>query len=262
MALNITGPWQFNPPKEFSGKKEDFEEFAFKLKAYLSIMNSDYAEDLRRIEENMDTEIIDAHFNDASGDPIPGLRDRATTLQWILVALCSGAASLLLRRETSTNGFESWRRLCQKYKLPSRARAVGRLSKILKPDFSGANTSFEDSLAAWEDEVAKYERETSTSLSDDVKFAVMMNETHGHLQEHLRLNAASLTRYSEIKDVIVNYFKSRQIFNVKDPMQVDGIWGFKGYKGKKGKGKGKGKGKDNFKGQKGSGKGDSYKGKK
>ena len=127
MAFNVTGPWQFNPPKEFSGKKEDFEEFAFKLKACLSIMNASHTEDLRRIEENMDVEIVESHFNDSAGDPIEGLRERATTLQWILVALCNGAASLLLHRETSTNGFESWRRLCSKYKLPSRARAVGRL---------------------------------------------------------------------------------------------------------------------------------------
>ena len=75
-----------------------------------------------------------------------------------------------------------------------------------------------------------------------------MNETRGQLQEHLRLNATNLTTYVEIKEVVVNYFKSRQIFNQKDdPMQVDGIWG-KGYKGK-GKGKdykGKGKGKDSY----------------
>ena len=48
------GTWQFNPPKEFSGKKEDFEEFSFKLKAYLILMDPEYQIDLQAIESNSD----------------------------------------------------------------------------------------------------------------------------------------------------------------------------------------------------------------
>ena len=78
MAASFTsgGPWQFTPPKDFTGKKEDFEEFAFKLKAYLCIMNPQFGIDLQKIEENGDTDIVEDHFNDSDGNPIDGLRER------------------------------------------------------------------------------------------------------------------------------------------------------------------------------------------
>ena len=152
-------PFQFAPPASFSGKKEDFEEFAFKLKAHLALMAVTYLNDLEAIESHPDTEIDDDTFKNTDGTYKQDLVDKATTLQWLLVMLCSGTASVLLRRDVQQNGFESWRKLCKKYKIPSRARAVGRLTRILKPDFTGA--SFEDRLAQWEEENARYEKETT-----------------------------------------------------------------------------------------------------
>ena len=112
MAFTSSGPFHFTAPKEFSGKKEDFEEFSFKLRAYLCLMDPKYGDDLNVIESNLETEITDAHFYDGTGNLKADLLARATSLQWILVGLCSGTASTQLRRDSnSTNGFESWRKL-------------------------------------------------------------------------------------------------------------------------------------------------------
>ena len=54
--------------------------------------------------------------------------------------------------------------------IPSRAKAVGRLTKILNPGFN--MDAFEDSFSAWEDEILKYEKETKTTLSDEVRIGV------------------------------------------------------------------------------------------
>ena len=113
---------------------------------------------------------------------------------------------------------------------------MGRLSKILKPFFDKGN--FEDNFSAWEDEVHKYEKETATSLSDSVKIAVLMNETKGHLQEHLRLNCTKITVYTQVKDIILKYFRT-QVFTSKETEAMDISW----------VGKGKGKGKHNGKRQ-------------
>ena len=66
---------------------------------------------------------------------------------------------------------------------------------------------YEDTLAAWEDEILKYEKATNSRLSDDVKIAVLMKKTQGQLQEHLPLNVASVARYHEVKGVVTNYIK-------------------------------------------------------
>ena len=126
MSFSPSGPFHFAAPKEFSGKKEDFEEFSFKLRAYLCLMDPKYNDDLNAIELNPDLEITDANFIDSSGTVKTDLLQRSTSLQWILVGLCSGSASAQLRRESNTtDGFESWRKVIIRYKIPSRARAVG-----------------------------------------------------------------------------------------------------------------------------------------
>jgi len=90
------------------------------------------------------------------------------------LTLCTGSASAFLRRETGQNGFESYRKLCQRYMIPGNAKSVGRLSKILRPNLN--NDPFEDSFSSWEDERQKYEKETKSTLSDDVKVPVLLLE--------------------------------------------------------------------------------------
>ena len=37
MAFDAIGPFPFTPPKELDGKNENFEEYAFKLRAYICL---------------------------------------------------------------------------------------------------------------------------------------------------------------------------------------------------------------------------------
>ena len=128
-GFDQVGPFQFQPPKEFSGKREDFEEFVFKLKSYLCLINPKYLIHLQALQDR-EQELTAADFQDARGQEDNELVQMATHLQWLLVTLCNGAASTFLRRETTESGFESYRKLCQRYMVPSKARSVGRLSKI------------------------------------------------------------------------------------------------------------------------------------
>ena len=62
-----------------------------------------------------------------------------------------------------SHGFESLRKLCKMYHMPPKARAVGRLTKILQP--SGMERgNFEVTLAAWEDAILNSEKETDAKL--------------------------------------------------------------------------------------------------
>ena len=65
-----------------------------------------------------------------------------------------------------------------RYHIPSKARVVGGLTKILES--SGMERGhFEATLAAWENEVPNHEKETNSTLSDDVKISVLMNKSGG-----------------------------------------------------------------------------------
>ena len=178
------------------------------------------------------------------------------------------------------NGFETWRRLSQRFSLPDATRHVSLLTKILEWKFN--TQTFEQDFNAWETVKAKYEQQTGTPIPDSVLVATLMNKTSGALQQHLRLNAATINTYEQMRNTLVQYFRSRHILTSSDsglaPMDIGALKG-KGYfkgkskgkgkgfghwnfmKGKGGKSKGKGKGKD-FKGNKGKGIGKtSHKGK-
>ena len=172
-------------------------------------MNPRYAETFKQVEDRLDEEITDAAFNfGTEGAVDQELLQMAHTLQWTLISICSGAASSFLRKEVAGNGFESWRRLNKRYQMPTRSRAMGRLGAILKPSFN--MNAFEDSLSTWEEEVTKYEKETSTVLAGDLKIAVLLNETKGRLQEHLRLHSGTIKTYGEIREAILNYHRAQE----------------------------------------------------
>ena len=156
-AFKQIGSFQSQPLREFTGLREDFDEFVFRLKAYLNLVDSNYAIHLTSLQDCTD-EITDDYFQDEFGDLRDDIVQMSKQLHWFLVSLCSGSALTFLQCENTMNGFESFRKLCQKYRFPVRTKSVGRLTKILTPNFN--MSTFEDSLSSWEDEISKYEKDT------------------------------------------------------------------------------------------------------
>lgn len=100
-------------------------------------------------------------------------------------------------------------------------------SQILKCSF--LDNVFKDSVAEWEDDIFMHEKDAQSSLLDDVKIAIMMSETMGARQTHLRFNAMGLKSCSDVKQVVMNYFRSRQMFQGSAssgtaPMDVAAFW--------------------------------------
>ena len=70
-------------------------------------------------------------------------------LHYFLALITEDAAKLVVRQNTSTNGFETWRLLSQKFTLPGTTRDVGLLSQIL--GFSFSDGDFQKDFDKWED---------------------------------------------------------------------------------------------------------------
>ena len=226
------------------------------------------------LPKSFNTEIVDAHFTSAlPAEEAANMRMFSRKLHYLLANLCPGSARLLVRQNEAGNGFETWRRLSQRFSLPDVTRHVSLLTRILEWKFN--TQTFEQDFNAWETVKAKYVQQTGTPIPDSVLVATLMNKTSGALQQHLRLNAATINTYDQMRNTLVQYFRSRHILTSSDsglaPMDIGALKGKGYFKGKsKGKGKGfshwnfmkgkgckssgKGKGK-NFKGMKGKGKG-------
>ena len=96
-------------------------------------MDPGYERALKAVADDSDLEIVGAEFIDSEGPEKPARIKQAGPLRWILVSLCAGSVSAMLRRENTSNRFESRRKLLQRYRILSKARAVGRRTKILEP---------------------------------------------------------------------------------------------------------------------------------
>ena len=88
---------------------------------------------------------------------------------------------------------------------------MGYLAKLLKPTLDPNN--FEESFANWEYELTRFERDSSTTLPDQVKIAILLNETTGPLQQHLQLLAGTNQTYAAIRTTITEYYRETTAFN-------------------------------------------------
>jgi hypothetical protein len=83
---------------------------------------------------------------------------------------------------------------------------MGRLVSILAVTFE--LSTLENQLVLWEQEISKYETETTSLLPDSIKIAVLIKGTSGSLQEWIQLNGSSMNVYSDVRNTIVNYVRS------------------------------------------------------
>ena len=245
--LQSTHRYKLQPPY-FTGDYATFEEWKHKMVAYLVLQNSEFPR-LLQTAETSNMEVTDAL-----------LRDGATTPQeaqlWVqlsrdlLVSVCSGQAAVLCRQHsTQAQGLETWRQPHNRFSIPVGTHSVGYLTKLLKPQFN--EQKFEESFTTWEFEIAQYERDNQAPIPDNIKIAVLLNETKGALQQYLQLRAGTIQRYADVRELILEYHRASTAFSKMqalttitntsagstDPQPMDiGLM----YKGK-GKHKGKGK---------------------
>ena len=160
--------------------------------AYLGLQNSQFPR-LLQIAETFDQPVTDELLAD-------GARNREEADLWIqlskdlhylLINVCQGQAAVLCRQHTlQAVGLETWRQLHRRFSIPLGTRSVGYLTKLLKPQFN--ENKFEESFTTWEFEIARYERDNQAPIPDNIKIAILLNETKGPLQQYLQLRAGAI----------------------------------------------------------------------
>ena len=73
-----TGPKLFTPPGGFEGCTDNWEDFSYKLKAYLSFHEPDFGQYMTRVEESVEPVVDEdkflwARLTGGDGDSVNGL---------------------------------------------------------------------------------------------------------------------------------------------------------------------------------------------
>ena len=213
---------KFPAPQSFSGDEQKFELFQNKLKSYLGLSNPNFKSLMNQARDSDDA--IDW---DVLG---PDSKAMAVQLQNALIALTDGPPAKIVQKYPDTeNGFETWRRLCQRYSGPNRSRATGRMSTILNYQFN--QSDFETSFETWEAEIEKYDTEQPVKFPDEIKIGLLTAKAPPQLRQYLMLNTDLQTPYDEIRKFVVSYFRNGRVMTQIDrsskggtvPMEVDAI---------------------------------------
>ena len=96
-------------PKNIRGKYEDWEDWAWTFKSYLSVMDQYFHRSSIQVED-MEVEITDADLVEREDEP--GTRARlefVKPLHNLLVLVVDDGARLLIRQNTKGTGLETWR---------------------------------------------------------------------------------------------------------------------------------------------------------
>ena len=257
-ALASTHRLKLKPPT-YDGNYTKFEEWKYKFSAYMGLQDNIFPQLLSRAERATtvltDAELLGAASTIEEGEKWTQL---CNNLKYILINITSGAAATVCRQYQDAMGLEVYRQLRNRFAIPVGTRSIGYLTKLFKPTFDTNN--FEESFSTWEFELARYERDNNAQLPDQVKIAVIMNETTP-LQQHLHLNASATPTYAEVRTTIMEYYRTTTAFSRLQQPVSSNLGGGPAPMdiGATHKGKGKGKGKSKGKGfNKGGHKGKGY----
>ena len=257
-------------PPTYDGNYTTFEEWKYKFSAYMGLQDPFYPRMLDKAA-TANQHLAEADLRGAATTPEEGDKwiQLDQNLKYILINVTTGAAATICRQYQHEIGLGIYRKLCDRFSIPTGTRSIGYLTKLLKPTFDTNN--FEESFSNWEFELNRYERDNTTQLPDSIKIAILMNETTGQLQQHLHLNAGMTTTYNEVRNIIMEYYRTATAFTRLQQQQPSSSvsTNFQGGPApmdistlhNKGKHKGKHKGKGKWKGAyKGKGKGNKGKG--
>ena len=144
------------PPPFFTGDYSQYEEWLFKLQAYLGLIDRDF-DMVLQLAQAATRQVEDADIRAHIRDPTQAAKavDLSRDLHYILINICQGAAATVVRQNRyNANRCETLWLLRNRFSLPVGTRSVGYLTKLLEPTFNEAQ--FEEQFLQWEYDINRY----------------------------------------------------------------------------------------------------------
>ena len=118
----------YGRPPAFGGRDEEWPDWSFVMKAYLSMMGEDLAralDDIETVNTVISSAILEAR--------VPGISPLSRQTYYQLAMTCKGTALGIVKAVERNNGVEAWRRLCQRYQPDAGPRMQQMMTRILTP---------------------------------------------------------------------------------------------------------------------------------
>ena len=158
----MASEFKLPPPKNFSGKQEDWDDFSYRFKAYMVMRNHKF-ERFFNVAETATAELTSENFRGEGGVVDEEGIKLSHELHYMLIHVCEGSAASLIRQSDSRHGVETWRKLHAHFSMRATVTSMGRLASILDVDFK--HNDFVNDFLKWEEEIQKFEKETTSVVA-------------------------------------------------------------------------------------------------
>ena len=206
-------------PKTFSGKEEDFQQWARQTEAF-------FAEVIKESEVMLEwasdqpmeitTTAIDLEFLPTESNGGRGVRNLEFVLQQMREVLRTRTRQEANDRVDNSrkNPLEAWRRLQERYDPTAR----GRKRNLLRTVISSERCSLQELQAGierWESKVVRYE-ELKGKLDDEIKRAGLESLVQEVLEKHLIFNSNRSKTFEDVRSEIVTYVEEKFGLRIRD----------------------------------------------
>ena len=170
-------------------KGENFQGWMPRFKSMMFIIDSQYEALFEHFEntDKFNRPITDEDFKKSDGSIHEQNFKLSKPLKSYVINYCDYSLDVVLNAESTTHGFELWRRLRDRYDHRSKVMATSRLARAMNMKFDTKN--LESNLVDFEHEISRYEMESGSKVDEGVKIATLINGTSGPLFEWIRLRA-------------------------------------------------------------------------
>ena len=216
----------FEKLPQFSGRIEDWQEWAFKWRSAASSSHCDagalleWAEGTNNSIDEEDIDIFKANGSHLSHE-----------FYHQLVLIVSGDALEIVRNTSMENGLEAWRKLHKRYNPSNPTRALQLLREAIHPQQPKGLEEVEGCIDRWETTLRRLERDFKETLSDKLKIAVALNFCPDDLQASILRNAEFMNNYTELKEKITSFTSVKRSMTKPNPLDVNSWEAEDGWRG-------------------------------
>ena len=269
----IKAPDAFNPGN-WQEEKSGWTEFRSRMRVWLGAVDNTMIRIMDIVERDLKEDKM-VKIDDMSAEA----KEASRRLYSVLCSYTKGRPYRVVKHVAEENGMEAYRMLLKEYQPTNRARSLELFHNILNYRFA-QNKGIAENILEYKEKIEQYEKATGEKVQENLKVSTLIQGMKPEVKRHLLLNMDEKTKYSALRQYLVNYESTQKRTNSLSQgsgrtttdliekgedhgglamMDVSQAW-YKG-KGKWYKGLGKGKGKGKGKGGKDFGKGFGFEGK-
>ena len=244
MAVTDEDLQKLGKPPIYSGKEDEWNEWSFVMKSYVSLLSTHVPALLTGAENpvaspNMSIATIRATLTE---DGVTA----AKKLFHVLVMNVRGPALAVIRGITDMNGALAWRALITRYAPNTAPRVQSLMSAILNAKtFPSELTAYEIALDEWQENIRKWESISGDHFNVSMKTALFLDKAPTNVRVPLQMQ--NLATFEAMTAVTLQFLQHNAQYQAgvtvtpnnrrgPDDMEIDALT-------KKGKGKSKGKSK-------------------